>query len=137
VDYDAIVRSVIHRPDGVRSIIKSFRDSVVRHIKEARAGDGERTDFEAAVRTAVGDWATGKAEVIADTEATHAYNEATLTAAELSGVTHVFVTDGNDHDEACIEADGSTWEVAYAREHRLEHPNCRRAFLPVAEGIVG
>jgi hypothetical protein len=136
VDYDSIARTVIHRSDGLRSIVKSIRDSVVRHVSEARAANGERAEFEAAVRTAVGDWATGKAEVIADTEATHAYNEATLTAAELSGVTHVFVEDGNDHDEPCRAADGSVWEVDFAREHRLEHPNCRRAFIPMAQGAV-
>jgi HK97 family phage portal protein len=136
VDYDAIVRSVIHRPEGVRSILKTIRDRVANRVKAARDKDGERQDFEAAVREAVGEWTTSQAQTIAESEAVHAYNEATLTVAEATGVTQVYVEDGHDHDEPCREADGSVWDIEYAREHRLEHPRCRRAFLPLTEGAV-
>jgi hypothetical protein len=68
---------------------------------------------------------------VALTEAVHAYNEGTLLALEARGDTEVFVEDGHDHDGPCIEADGSVWTIEYARDHRIEHPNCRRAFLPL------
>jgi HK97 family phage portal protein len=136
IDYDDIVKSVVHRPDGVRGIIATLRERVVNRIKEARAANGERHDFEAAVRDVIAEWGNSQATTIADTEVVHAYNEATLTAAEVSGVKRVFVTDGDDHDEPCIEANGQVWEIAHARTNRLEHPRCRRAFLPLTTETV-
>ncbi len=136
IDYDEVVENIVHRDDGVRSIIRTFRDRVVNRIKEAREANAERHDFEAAVREAVGDWSKSQAATVADTEMTHAYNEATLSVAELSGVTSVYVTDGDDHDEPCKEANGQVWEISKARANRLEHPRCRRAFLPLTAEAV-
>jgi HK97 family phage portal protein len=131
IDYDSIASSVVHRPEGLRSIVKTFRDRVVARVKEARSADGERHDLQAAVKEAVDTWVSSQATTVAETEAVHAYNEATLTAAEMSGMTQVYVTDGDDGDEPCIQANGSVWEIEHARENRLEHPHCRRAFLPL------
>jgi HK97 family phage portal protein len=131
IDYDEVVENIVHRDDGVRSIVRTFRDRVVNRIKEAREANAERQEFEAAVREAVGDWSKSQAATVADTEMTHAYNEATLSVAELSGVENVYVTDGDDHDEPCKEANGQVWEISKARANRLEHPRCRRAFLPL------
>lgn len=136
VDYDAIVKSVVHRPEGVRSIMKTIKDRVVRRVKEARDGNGERVDFENAIRKVLTEYADGQVVSIADSEATEAYNEATITVAEMSGVTQFFVTDGDDHDDACAEANGQVWDVATARSRRKEHPRCRRAFLPLTESAV-
>jgi HK97 family phage portal protein len=133
VDYDEVVSSVINRPEGVRSIVKTLRDKIVARVKDARSADAERAEFEQAVREGISEWSAGQVNTIADTEATHIYNESVLTAAELSGVTEVFVTDGDEHDEPCREADGQVWDLATARERRIEHPNCRRAFLPITE----
>ena len=131
LDYDAIVKTVIHRPDGIRGIVRTLKDRVARRVRDARAADGERPDFNAAISDTVREWMGGSLTTVADTEATHAYNEATLTAAEAAGVTEVYVTDGEDHDEPCKEAHGSVWDIETARENRLEHPRCRRAFLPL------
>lgn len=136
VNYDDLVESVVHRDDGVRSIVRTFRDRVVNAIKEARASNAERHDFEAAVRAAVKAWGEGQAATVADTEMVHAYNEATLTVAELSGVEKVFVADGEDHDTPCKEANGQVWKIDEARRKRLEHPRCRRAFLPLTAEAV-
>jgi HK97 family phage portal protein len=137
VNYDDLIESVVHRDDGVRAIVRTFRDRVVNSIKEARAANAERHDFEAAVRAAVKAWGDSQAATVADTEMVHAYNEATLTAAELSGVEKVYVADGEDHDEPCKEANGQVWKISEARSNRLEHPRCRRAFLPLtAEALA-
>lgn len=136
VDYDSIVKSVAHRPDGIRSIIRTIRDRVVKRIADAREANAERTEYEAAVRAVIAEWADSQAVTIADTEATHAYNEATLTAAEQSGIQSVFVTDGDEHDQPCIDADGSVWTIKEARERRIEHPRCRRAFIPLTASAV-
>jgi hypothetical protein len=126
------VKSVVHRPEGVRSIIKTLRERVVSRLKQTRDKDGERQDFEATVREAIKGWTQNQAATIAEAEAVHAYNEATLTVAEASGINEVYVTDGEDTDQPCIEANGSVWSIERARENRLEHPRCRRAFLPLS-----
>lgn len=131
VDYDAIVKSVIHRPKGIRSILGTVKDRLIGRIATARTKNAERHELEAAVRAVIAEWADGQAAIIADTEATHAYNEATLTVAEMSGATEVYVTDGDEDDEPCIEANDSVWSIDKARDNRIEHPNCRRAFLPL------
>lgn len=136
IDYDALAKSVVHRPEGIRSILKTIRDRIVTRVKEARDDNAERVDFENVVRTTLSEWNAGQASLIAETEAVHAYNEATLTAAEASGVTQVYVADGDDHDAPCVEANGQVWDIPTARENRLEHPRCRRAFLPLTVGAV-
>lgn len=133
IDYDGIARELIYRSDGVRSIIGTQRDRVARKVAEALDAGGGKDETEAAVRDAMKVWAETQAETIALTEAVHAFNEGTLVVAELTGAERVYVTDGHDHDEPCIEADGQVWDIAKARANRLEHPRCRRAFLPLNE----
>jgi HK97 family phage portal protein len=136
VDYDEIARSVVHRPEGLRSIMRTIRDRVVKRVKETREEHGERSDFDAAIRASLADWAADQALTIADSEATEAYNEATLTALEMSGDSEVYVLDGDEHDEPCVLANGQVWEIGYARQHRKEHPRCRRAFLGLGEAAA-
>ena len=131
LDYDEIAGRVIDRADGPHTIIRTLKNSLAKKVKEALGSKANQQAVNQIVRESLDEWRTGKAEVVGMTEAVHAYNEATLTVAEASGVTEVFVTDGNDHDEPCREADGSVWSIPEARERRLEHPNCRRAFLPL------
>jgi HK97 family phage portal protein len=133
IDYDDIAKTIVHRPDGVRSILATIKKRVSNKIKETRERDGERGDYESAIRAAINDWTSSQVVTIADSEATEAYNEAVLTAFELSGEDQVYVEDGDDHDEPCAEANGSVWNIDYARQHRKEHPRCRRAFLSLAE----
>ncbi len=133
MDYESIAKSAVHRKDGLKSIIATIKKRVLTRVKEARDGDAERAELEAVVRAVTNDWAASQASLIADTEATIAYNEATLTVAEAAGIGSVFVVDGDDDDAPCIEANGSVWSIDEAREKRLEHPRCRRAFLPFAQ----
>lgn len=136
IDYDVVAKSIVHRPEGLRSILKTLRERVSKSVKDARDGNAERAEYQQAVKDAIATWSTNQASLIAETEAVNAYNEATLTMAELSGATHVFVTDGEDDDAPCVEANESVWEIETARERRLEHPRCRRAFLPLTAGTV-
>lgn len=131
IDYEAVARGLVYRKDGVRSITQTLKDEVVAKVGRALKEGDDRKAFDAAVRESIDFWRETKAETIALTEAVHAYNEGTLLSLEARGDKTVFVEDGHDHDEPCAEADGSVWYIDYAREHRLEHPRCRRAFLPV------
>lgn len=136
LDYDEIAKRVVHRKDGVEAITRTVRDSLVDKVGDAVAAGKSKGEIEQIIRDGISEWRDGKAEVIALTEATHAYNEATLTIAEETGATHVWVEDGNDHDEPCKEADGQVWPIEDARRNRLEHPNCRRAFTPAAVAVT-
>lgn len=131
IDYDDIANAVIHRSGGLKSIVATLKKRVLARVKDARDGNAERGELEAAVRAVVSEWSASQASLVADTEATIAYNEATLTVAEAAGVENVYVVDGDEDDKPCIEANNSVWSIAEARERRLEHPRCRRAFLPL------
>lgn len=134
LDFDALVASVVHRPDGLRSIMKTVRDRVTAKVKETRERDGERSDYETAIRAAITDWSDAQSVTVADSEATEAYNEGVLTALEMTGDSKVLVIEEDDApDEACQDARYQVWDIDYARAHRKEHPRCRRAFLSVAE----
>lgn len=131
IDYDALAREIVYRSGGLRSIINTQRDRVAKHVAEALAQGGGETESDAAVRDAMKVWADTQAETIAMTEAVHAFNEGTLTVVELTGASEVYVADGDEHDEPCKEANGSVWSIEKARANRLEHPRCRRHFLPL------
>lgn len=136
LDYAAIADEIVNRDGGLTSIVRTLKGRVAKSIKDSRDTDGERTDYEQAIKKTISGWSTSQAGLIAETEAVHGYNEATLSVAELSGLTHVFVMDGQDDDQPCVDADGSVWEIGHARQNRLEHPRCRRAFLPLTLDAV-
>lgn len=136
VDYDGIVQTIVHRPDGLRSIIRTAKQRIANKIREVRDADGERADYNAAIQSAISDWSATQVVTIADSEATEAYNEAVLTTLEMVGENQVFVTDGDEDDQPCIEANGQVWTIDEARTRRKEHPRCRRAFLSLTDGSV-
>lgn len=135
LDFDSMAKEIIYRQGGVRKITQNLKDEIGQKVGLALKEGQSRKDVERAIREAVDFWRETKSETIALTEATHAYNEGTLTVGELTGHTHVYVHDGNDDDEPCIQANGSLWDIAHARDNRIEHPRCRRAFslVPVDE----
>jgi HK97 family phage portal protein len=132
VDYEALARELVFRGGGVRKITANLRDDIARKVAQALKDGETKADIERAIRGEIDRWRDGHAETVAMTEAVHAYNEGVITVAEMAGDSHVFVHDGRDHDEPCIEADGQVWTLAEARERRLEHPRCRRAFTPIS-----
>lgn len=126
-DYDAMAKEIVFRSNGVREITETLRDSVVTKLGNVE----DRDAADKIVRDSITAWRTGKAETIAITEATEAYNEGSLSVFENSGVTDVFVFDGHDSDQPCIDANGSIWSIDEARSRRTEHPRCRRAFSAI------
>lgn len=133
IDYDAIAKEMAHRKDGVRGIVKTLKDSILKRVSDALAGNASQQDVNTAVQEKIKEWQSGQAETVAMTEVVRGYNEGTLAVAEAAGITHVHVSDGEDHDEPCKLANGDTWTIAHAREHYLEHPRCRRAFVPAVD----
>lgn len=74
-----------------------------------------------------------RAEMIARTETRTAYNLGTVKALMDAGEEYVYVSDGDDWDEACADADGEIWTLEEAEANPLEHPNCEREFRPLTE----
>ncbi len=89
---------------------------------------GTRTVVRDGVRITVD--TQSRAEMVARTETGDAFNQGTLDGYESAGVRNVDVFDGTD-DPECGAANGSVWTVEFARDHKLEHPNCTRGFGPV------
>jgi hypothetical protein len=134
IDYEAIANELVHAKDtGVRAITKTLKDRVANAVKAQRDAGKGREELLTAVQTAMSDWMGSQAETIALTEATRGYNEGTLAVAEATGSAHVLVSDGEDHDEPCKAAHGQVWTLDQARKNLLEHPRCRRAFVPVPQ----
>lgn len=131
IDYDALAREIVYRSGGVRKITQNLKNEIGQKVAKALKEGQTKADVDAAIREAIDFWRESHAETVALTEATHAYNEGTLTVAELTGHTHVYVFDGDDHDEPCQQANGQVWTIDEARSKRLEHPRCRRAFTAV------
>jgi hypothetical protein len=133
IDYDEVAKRVVYRRDGVGGIVRTLKRRLLAKLANDLNNDSSQVDAEKLIQEYLGDWRVGHAETVAMTEAVHAYNEAALDVYEATGATEVYVEDGEDHDEPCVEANGSVWTIDHAREHRLEHPRCRRAFLPLPE----
>jgi HK97 family phage portal protein len=132
LDYDAIAASVVKRPQGLRSIISTMKRRLLTKTSEKLVeSDVTQQMVEATIQEHIREWTApdGWASKVAISEAVEAYNEGTLSVAESLGHSHVFVTDGDQDDAPCAEADGQVWDLDHARANRKEHPNCRRAFL--------
>lgn len=134
LDYDALAKDSLYRKGGIQKVMATLRDRMSKAVKPVRDAGGSREQINKIVQDTITEWRSGQAAKIAATEAVAAYNEGTLAVAEAAGVKEVFVSDGHDTDAPCEEADGSVWTIEQARENRLEHPNCRRGFVPLTSG---
>ena len=133
IDYDEVAKRVVYRKDGVGGIVRTLKRRLLAKLANDLNDESTKIDAEKLIQAYLGEWRQGHAETVAMTEAVHAYNEAALEVYEATGATEVYVEDGEDYDEPCVEANGSVWTIDHARDHRLEHPRCRRAFLPLPE----
>jgi hypothetical protein len=132
LDYDAIAKSVVLRPEGLRAIVRHTKERLLKRVSDKLEAKAEQSAIEAEVRAFIQEYVAseGHASVIAISEAVEAYNEGTLSVAEALGIDTVVVVEEDDApDEPCIEASGQEWDLETARARRKEHPNCRRAFL--------
>jgi hypothetical protein len=73
-----------------------------------------------------------RADMIARTEAATAWNLGVVASLKDAGEEYVYVSDGDEWDEECQNADGEVWTVEEAEANPLEHPNCQRDFRPLS-----
>lgn len=71
-------------------------------------------------------------EMLARTRTAEAYAEGTFARSSEFGVNAYMVFDG-DYDDHCRIANGKIVSDAWARGHRIAHPNCVRAFGPMPD----
>jgi hypothetical protein len=132
VNYSALAKELVARDDGgASSIVNTFKKEALAEILKLQQHGSSAADFTKAIQVGIQKWTDGRAKTVALTEATRAYNEGTIQVAEANGITDLLVSDGADHDEPCRTANGQTWNLEQAREALIEHPNCRRAFVPL------
>ncbi len=72
-----------------------------------------------------GEW---RAEMIARSELGLCQNAGILAGYKAKDIKQVRVHDGTDFDPICRQANGQIWDLDYALDHLLAHPNCTRSF---------
>lgn len=103
----------------------------VAELTEQSIAEGWSTDKLASELDEAGVFGEARAETIARTEIAIAQNRGQTDALKAAGFTHVRVYDG-DADQECAAADGQVWTLDEADANPIAHPNCTRAFAPVA-----
>ncbi len=128
---DAVEEELLTRTGlRIKGINDTTRDAVVNAIRDGY--EANLTVDEVAQRISeLPAFDDARAEMVARTESGYAYNYAAVSSYREYGVERVEVIDG-DEDEACAQANGSTWTLDEANENPLGHPNCVRDFIPVA-----
>lgn len=135
-NYQKLRKALLARPNGPKSISRTLREQIARQVAEGvRRGyapeqilDGVPGEEYPGVRARFQSWRDHQAETIALTEAHAAYNIAAIDGIEQAGL-KARVLDG-DGDPGCAAADGELWTIEEANERLLEHPRCRRTFVP-------
>ena len=93
----------------------------------------DKEELKDALRTGYA-LSSDRAKTIATTEQGYMVNLVRVKAGKASKtVTGVLVSDGLEHDEPCITADGQVWTFEYAMDHLKQHPDCVREFSYVSQ----
>jgi len=106
----------------VRRVLTDILREGVTNSEIRTALDGLFTDYQA--------W---RLDRIARTELGAAYNLGAIGQYRAAGVTQVRVYDGDD--VICAEWDGRVVSLEEAEGSPLGHPNCRRTWSPITEGL--
>jgi hypothetical protein len=110
-DVGDLIRGLLESDEGAGTTIE-LGDAIAEKVQEKFAG------YE--------DW---RADRIARTETSVAYNFGNIFGYRQAGVEEVEVSDG-DGDEECAAANGQTWTLEEALANPVAHPNCERDFSP-------
>lgn len=137
------------RPDFDDPHVKAILKDVAARVTKIEATTAERLNTYVArgiaeeltvqelarviAADASGAFSRARAETIARSETSVVYNRGSVAGYRASGrVEKVKVHDGAD-DGGCAEANGAIWDLDFADDHPLEHPNCQRAFSAIVD----
>lgn len=121
--------------DRIVSLDDSTKADVSASIRNVIENDGAGSSGELGdliadlVREKFDGYADWRADMIARSETSIAYNFGNIFGYKQAGVETVEVLDG-DSDEECAAANGQTWTLDEALANPLAHPNCERDFAP-------
>lgn len=122
---DRIVELDATTKDDVATLIRGVLDEA-EGLTTAELGD----KIAALVQEKFDGYADWRADRIARTETSIAYNYGNAFGYMQSGVTHVLISDGDD-DEDCRKVDGTTQTIEWFLANPIAHPNCERDGAPV------
>lgn len=124
----------------ITQLTATTKDEVSGVLRRALANGEElsiadlQTKILDTVRAKFEDYEAFRALRIARTETATVYNVANVLGERQAGAEFVTVLDGDGGDCApCAAANGQKWTIEQALENPLQHPNCRRAFMPYVE----
>lgn len=129
----AFERAVSRLPSRIAGINATTRDGIRAIIVQAIEQGLSPRDAAKLVRDWTG-WDRYRAERIARTEMTRAYNAAALDTYGAYDVQYVVADDG-DEDEVCAERHGQVYELSEA-ESVEDHPNGTLDWLPVSPDMT-
>ena len=118
------IKRVTEDKIGADTYMASDKDTLKQAIRESYAVSDKRSG------------------TIADIEQRTVRNTVRIEAAKASDVVYaVLVSDGQEFDSPCINANGQIWSLDYAGANVLEHPRCVRNFTYLTkeqvEGLGG
>ncbi len=117
-------------------IMKNLQEGKSLGRWENRNGEGYRKGtISYEIQEAMGQQYRSGASRIARSETARLQNVSSLDRYEKSRVEEVTVHDG-DGCPVCAGINGETWSIDEARRRTIEHPNCKRYFIPVVKGYV-
>jgi hypothetical protein len=124
--------------ERITSLDDTTKQEVADMLREIIGKDGgsaeEIGDLVAEkVRERFDGYADWRADRIARSETSIAYNYGNTLGYRQAGVTHVRVIDSDDSDEACRQANGQIWTIEEALANPIEHPGCERDFAPILD----
>ena len=119
----------------VTGIDETTRERIRALIAETLANAGaSEADLASAILAEFDGMTVGRADMIARSELAEAAGKGSAAGWKDAGIDAVLISDGDDFDEACQEADGQIWSVAKYEADPLEHPNCTRSASALAPG---
>ena len=121
----------------VENRISFILPEIVRVSEEKIGADTyTNTDKESLIQAISSAYAVSleRSENISEIEHRTIRNISRIEAAKESDAVYaVLVSDGQEFDGACIDADGQIWSLDYAGENVLQHPKCHREFTFLTE----
>lgn len=111
-----------------KTTVEQVREVLTQTLRSGASAAETRT----ALQQLYSRWSDKRADVIARTETTAAYNLGSIAQYRDAGVTTVRVIDGDD--DPCAKWNGQEVTLEVAEGSPLGHPNCRRDWIPVTDG---
>ena len=136
-DIDALAEKAIqYAEDRAAELVTKINETTREGLNDliARAVEDNLSPAELADQI-TGDFGFSdqRADLIARTEMTNAWNDGVVGILKDAGERYVYVTDGDGCEACAAIVDDPIWTIEEAEANPSEHPNCEREFRPLTE----